>query len=110
MSRGVRPCVTSRGRGSARADCVARRSASARERNARLRTGGRRSRADRGSRVGSAGYMERLSPRTQAVTADLVYGRRAVREALRGRREVLELFASERALKAEPWLRDGPRV
>ena len=36
-----------------------------------------------------------------------VYGRRAVREALRGRREVLELWASERALTAEPWLRDG---
>lgn len=40
-----------------------------------------------------------------------VYGRRAVREALRGPREVLELWAGERALRAEPWLRDaGPRV
>ena len=29
--------------------------------------------------------------------AELVYGRRAVREALRGRREVLELLATERA-------------
>ena len=38
-----------------------------------------------------------------------VYGRRAVREALRGRREVLELWASDRALRAEPWLRDGGR-
>jgi len=44
------------------------------------------------------------------VTGDLVYGRRAVREALRGRRQVVELWASERALDAEPWLRDGPRV
>jgi 23S rRNA (guanosine2251-2'-O)-methyltransferase len=46
------------------------------------------------------------------VTRDQVYGRRAVREALRGRREVLELWASERALKAEAWLRelDRPRV
>jgi 23S rRNA (guanosine2251-2'-O)-methyltransferase len=46
------------------------------------------------------------------VTRDQVYGRRAVREALRGRREVLELWVSERALKAEPWLRelDRPRV
>ena len=44
------------------------------------------------------------------MTADLVYGRRAVREALRGPREVLELFASERALRAEPWLRERPRV
>ncbi len=38
---------------------------------------------------------------------ELVYGRRAVREALRGFREVLELWASERAVAAEPWLRDG---
>jgi len=46
------------------------------------------------------------------VTRDQVYGRRAVREALRGRREVLELWATERALKAEAWLRDveRPRV
>ena len=40
------------------------------------------------------------------MTREQVYGRRAVREALRGRREVLEVWASERALKAEPWLRD----
>jgi 23S rRNA (guanosine2251-2'-O)-methyltransferase len=46
------------------------------------------------------------------VTRDQVYGRRAVREALRGRREVLEVWATERALKAEAWLRDveRPRV
>ncbi|MDX6518345.1 MAG: hypothetical protein QOF50_1191, partial [Gaiellaceae bacterium] len=30
-------------------------------------------------------------------TREQVYGRRAVREALRGRREVLELWATERA-------------
>ena len=41
------------------------------------------------------------------MTREQVYGRRAVREALRGRREVLELWATERALAAEPWLRDG---
>jgi len=43
---------------------------------------------------------------------DLVYGRRAIREALRGRRQVLALHASERAIAAEPWLRDepGPRL
>jgi len=40
------------------------------------------------------------------VTPDLVYGRRAVREALRGRRQVLEVWATERALKAEDWLAD----
>ena len=45
------------------------------------------------------------------MTREQVYGRRAVREALRGRREVLELWATERALKGEPWLRErGPRV
>lgn len=38
------------------------------------------------------------------MTVDLVYGRRAVREALRGRREVLEVWATERALASEPWL------
>jgi 23S rRNA (guanosine2251-2'-O)-methyltransferase len=45
-------------------------------------------------------------------TREQVYGRRAVREALRGRREVLELWATERAVKSEAWLRemDRPRV
>ncbi len=43
---------------------------------------------------------------------EYVYGRRPVRELLRGRRQVLELWATERALKSEPSLRDrsGPRV
>ncbi len=44
------------------------------------------------------------------MTRDLVYGRRPVREALRGPREVLELWATERAAAAEPWLADGPRL
>ena len=44
------------------------------------------------------------------MTRDQVYGRRAVREALRGRRGVLELWASERAAAAEPWLHEGPRL
>jgi 23S rRNA (guanosine2251-2'-O)-methyltransferase len=38
------------------------------------------------------------------VTREQVYGRRAVREALLGPREVLELWATERAARAEPWL------
>ncbi len=42
------------------------------------------------------------------MTAELVYGRRAVREALRGRREVLDVQATERAVAAEAWLRDTP--
>ena len=45
------------------------------------------------------------------MTREQVYGRRPVREALRGRRAVLELWATERALAAEPWLREnGKRV
>jgi 23S rRNA (guanosine2251-2'-O)-methyltransferase len=45
------------------------------------------------------------------VTREQVYGRRAVHEALRGPRDVLELWATDRALAAEPWLRDnGKRV
>jgi 23S rRNA (guanosine2251-2'-O)-methyltransferase len=45
------------------------------------------------------------------VTSELVYGRRPVREAIRGPREVRELWATERALRAEPWLREaGVRV
>lgn len=40
------------------------------------------------------------------MTAEHVYGRNAVREAVRGPREVLEVWATERALAAEPWLRD----
>jgi 23S rRNA (guanosine2251-2'-O)-methyltransferase len=41
------------------------------------------------------------------LTRELVYGRRPVRELVRGPREVLEVWASERALRAEPWLRDA---
>ncbi|HEY2371290.1 MAG TPA: 23S rRNA (guanosine(2251)-2'-O)-methyltransferase RlmB [Gaiellaceae bacterium] len=46
------------------------------------------------------------------MTREQVYGRRPVREALRGPREVLELWATERAIKAEGWLRGTtqPRV
>jgi 23S rRNA (guanosine2251-2'-O)-methyltransferase len=46
------------------------------------------------------------------MSRELVYGRRPVREAVRGPREVLELWATERAVKSEVWLRDleRPRV
>jgi 23S rRNA (guanosine2251-2'-O)-methyltransferase len=43
--------------------------------------------------------------------SDVVYGRRSVREALRGNREVLEVWATERAAKSEPWLAEvAPKV
>ena len=38
------------------------------------------------------------------MSGELVYGRQAVREALRGRREVLEVWATERAAAGESWL------
>ena len=43
------------------------------------------------------------------MTRDLVYGRRPVREALRGPRQVLEVWATERVQNGEPWLH-GLRV
>jgi 23S rRNA (guanosine2251-2'-O)-methyltransferase len=43
------------------------------------------------------------------VTRELVYGRQPVREVVRaGKRQILELLATERAIGAEPWLRDVP--
>jgi 23S rRNA (guanosine2251-2'-O)-methyltransferase len=45
------------------------------------------------------------------VTRELVYGRRPVREVIRaGRRGILELLVTERALAGEPWLREAPGV
>ena len=44
------------------------------------------------------------------MTSELVYGRRPVRELLRGPRGVHELWATERALAAEHWLRDATGV
>src|SRR5215210_2275066 len=44
------------------------------------------------------------------MTSELVYGRNALREALRGPRAVRELWATERAVSAEPWLRETEGV
>jgi len=44
------------------------------------------------------------------VIRDLVYGRNAVREALRGKRSVLELWVGERAASTLEWLSEGPRA
>jgi 23S rRNA (guanosine2251-2'-O)-methyltransferase len=44
------------------------------------------------------------------VTREIVFGRNAVREALRGRREVLEVWVSERAASTLDWLGEGPRA
>lgn len=43
------------------------------------------------------------------MTREPVYGRRPVREVARaGKRQILELLVTERALAAEPWLREIP--
>ena len=44
------------------------------------------------------------------MTRELVYGRRAVRELYRGPREVVEVWATERAAGQIAWLDAGPRV
>ena len=56
-------------------------------------------RGDRGGRLGGARRRGRtwLPTGARAVTSELVYGRGPVREALRGRRAVVELWATERA-------------
>jgi 23S rRNA (guanosine2251-2'-O)-methyltransferase len=41
------------------------------------------------------------------LTSELVYGRQPVREVVRGPREVLELWATQRAQKTEPWLAEA---
>jgi len=43
------------------------------------------------------------------VTRELAYGRRAVRELYRGPREVVEVWATERAAAQIAWLDGGPR-
>jgi len=40
---------------------------------------------------------------------DVVYGRNAVRELLRGRRQAFELWVSQRAAETLDWLDEGPR-
>ena len=43
------------------------------------------------------------------MTRELVYGRNAVRELLRGPREVVDVWATERAAAQIPWLEAGPK-
>ena len=89
----------------------ARARAGAGPRRAPLRRRRRAAQGDRGGRLDRSRLGRRVPARPQVVTREQVYGRRPVREALRGRRAVLELWATERALAAEPWLREnGKRV
>ena len=67
--------------------------ASAARAERRLRGGRPAARRDRGGRLGDARRAAAATRSSASGDArDLVYGRRAVREALRGRREVLELL------------------
>src|SRR4029079_7375725 len=45
-----------------------------------------------------------------AMTAEVVYGTHPVREALRGRREVLRVYCSDRAARGADWLPAGGEV
>ena len=47
---------------------------------------------------------------TAAMTAEVVYGTHPVREALRGRREVLRVYCSDRAARGRDWLPAGVEV
>ena len=82
------------------------RAAHGRAGRARLRDCRPAARRDRGGGLGDARRARRLLARSAPVS-DLVYGRRAVREALRGQRQVLELWATERAAAGEPWLAEA---
>src|SRR5262249_34163933 len=75
-----------------------------RARGARLRRGRPAPGPDRRPGVGGAGRRGRLPADPETMTPEIVYGRRPVFEGLRGRRALLELHASERAMTAEPWL------
>src|SRR5581483_5599273 len=66
-------------------------------RGAGLRRGRSAARRDRRPRVGGAGRRRRLPAPPPPLTVDVVYGRR----------EVLELWATERAVGAEPWLAEA---
>ena len=57
--------------------------------------------------MGGARRPGRLRARAAVVTREIVFGRNAVREALRGRREVLDLWVSERAAAALAGAADG---
>ena len=71
----------------------------ARERDAaraerRLRAGRCGARRDRGGRLGGARHRRAARCSTAAMTAEVVYGTHPVREALRGRREVLRVWCT----------------
>jgi cysteinyl-tRNA synthetase len=74
-----------------------------------LRRGRPHSWRDRRPRMGRPGCGRRLRARPARVIRDLVYGRNAVREALRGRRSVLEVWVGERAAATLEWLSEGPK-
>src|SRR5207248_2969647 len=110
-ARALRPRVLRRARGGAGGGGGPGRGAAGGAGGQGLRRGRSAARRDRGARLGGSRRSGRLRARTP-VTREQVYGRRPVREALRGRREVLELWATDRALKVEAWLREveRPRV
>ncbi len=108
-ARRLRARLARRARGGAGRARGARRAAAAGSCGQGFCRGRPTARRDRRGRLGGARRARRLRARAVPVTRELVYGRNAVREALRGRREVLELWASERAAGQLDWLGEGPR-
>src|SRR5262249_26356756 len=109
-ARNLRARVAGRVRSRAGRGAHAGRAARPGPRRRRLGRGRPAARHDRGGRLGRPRCPggRRLPARAAGVTADLVYGRRAVRELLRGRRQALEIWATERAVGSEPWLAESP--
>ena len=94
-------------RGGADRDRRARQATAGGARRARLRRGRSAPRRDRGRGLGGARRGRRLPARP---ASDARPGLRPPRRCGRrcaGRREVLELWATERAVKSEPWLQRG---
>src|SRR5256712_1198344 len=106
--RHLRARVPRRAAGRAAQDRGAGEATTGGTRRTRLWRGRPASRRDRGRGLGGARRGRRL-PTRPAGPREQVYGRRPVREALRGPREVLELWATERAVKTEPWLQEVER-
>ena len=86
------------------------RGAPGRPRGPRFRSRRRAAREDRGPRVRRARRWRPVRARTgrEVAMAATIYGRNPVREALRGRRRVRRVLATERAASGADWLRGAP--
>ncbi len=100
--------LAARGAGAAEGWSSRRSERRAGARRARLRAGRRAARRDRRRPAGRCATRPTARAST-AVAADVVYGRHPVREALRGRREVLRVWCAPRAGRRRSGSRRAPR-